>query len=1124
MKKFLLIALFFVLIFAAKSVSASPAHAGSFIMGKLVNNGSIPVNVWIQFMDKNGQFEPTRNFPVTAGATVWADSDYDPSGDAQPFSIRWGTDCTDPFVDASLSSRVDGMSGDRVYSFADQDVTCTTPNATPYISNTACANFGWTLNGVGYGGPNISSFEVYMSTNSSQVGPGDPTIGPYGTKPSSGRFYDFGALGSGTYYVRVRAVSPQGVGSWSSVNQFTCASAGLAPVAASGLNASRSCNGTGAITANIVNVAFTWTKSTPTPSDAQWIDYSVFNNNFANNFKNARVDSASSYNGTGFAQGITYYWRINNLYGTNWYPSATGSFVTPTCPPGGGGGGGSSPPPATPPPPLPGSSTITGVADCSLGGVMLKWTVTGLPIPQGFNLTTGITYTSPGLSGFTVQPAMQYYYPATGYWNQAVIPFGTNTAGTKITGPVGYATLNVDRTSSNNFGQSYTYYAFNYYSVENPPGSGHYDLGTTMSSGITITNPAACAPAVVYTITASGNSDCIDGTNAKVHLTWTTNTDNTGYTIYKDGVAQSPTVAGAGRSWDSGPEIAGQTHSWVVTGTGGVAGTRSSTAVSVTTAACEPPPADPTQLTIRLTCNGSNPEVLFTFTDRSTNEDGFWLDVNTKAWTGPTAPSPWGVKTITRTPAEKTAVLGRVSYLWSASTPLDSGTPLTPAKGTQYYWRVKAFNASRQSNHAYPASGAIAPGSPFTTLSCTPNYDMAIRDVNWPSKRTFDLGERVSFDIVVENRTTTGGNVPPTQLYLYPDSPSVPVCANNLDGSLNVSASSPATTIPKDSASPPVDQSYPVSPASSPIGPGGTQTITVSFKVANSESSHQMVLYVVPTCDFMPSLGQDPNFSNNESVHWTYFVAIKGFFETQGGDVGAAVGQSISVGFDSSTIPVASGGSKYQGDYVIAAGNVDSSSNVHSRKGWMLNNYDKRQVSSSGIYDFLANKFEPPADIGCNFSGTEPIRRCSGNLTFNTATAPTGNTVYFVERDLEIKQNLILGAADSIVFIVKGDITVDTSVNRIDGIYVSRHSFIDHDTADPALVAVADALTVNGAVYVDSLPDGLGNVGKIDFKRYFSGPYNSTNASVKIVYDPKYLISMRDIIGVKSIIWKEVAP
>jgi hypothetical protein len=131
-------------------------------------------------------------------------------------------------------------------------------------------------------------------------------------------------------------------------------------------------------------------------------------------------------------------------------------------------------------------------------------------------------------------------------------------------------------------------------------------------------------------------------------------------------------------------------------------------------------PANPSGLSVTSACSGANPQVTFTFLDNSTNEDSFFLDVNSLAWTGDAAPSPWGVKTINRTAGQKTS-FGTVNYIWSSTTPLDSGTPLTPGNGVTYYWRVSAHSVTRgDSAHVYPPSTTVVPGTSFTSNACVP--------------------------------------------------------------------------------------------------------------------------------------------------------------------------------------------------------------------------------------------------------------------------------------------------------------------------------------------------------------------------------------------------------------------
>lgn len=143
----------------------------------------------------------------------------------------------------------------------------------------------------------------------------------------------------------------------------------------------------------------------------------------------------------------------------------------------------------------------------------------------------------------------------------------------------------------------------------------------------------------------------------------------------------------------------------------------------------------PSALTAASTCNGSMPVITFKWQDDSNFESGFWLDVSSDAFNGPSntsaSPSVWGVKGIYRGPAETTATGLPVQFAWDSeasgltagpldsgdSDPRTSGRQITPQAGLTYYWRVKAFNFTQGSNHVYPGT-ASPPGQSVTAVSC----------------------------------------------------------------------------------------------------------------------------------------------------------------------------------------------------------------------------------------------------------------------------------------------------------------------------------------------------------------------------------------------------------------------
>jgi hypothetical protein len=129
------------------------------------------------------------------------------------------------------------------------------------------------------------------------------------------------------------------------------------------------------------------------------------------------------------------------------------------------------------------------------------------------------------------------------------------------------------------------------------------------------------------------------------------------------------------------------------------------------------------------------PVITFKWQDNSNFESGFWLDISKDPFNGPsntsTSPSVWGVKGVYRNSVDMTAMAIPVQFAWDneapslTAGPLESGdsdsktagSQLTPQGGATYYWRVKAFNFTQGSNHAYPGA-ANPPGKPIVAASC----------------------------------------------------------------------------------------------------------------------------------------------------------------------------------------------------------------------------------------------------------------------------------------------------------------------------------------------------------------------------------------------------------------------
>ncbi len=540
--------------------------------------------------------------------------------------------------------------------------------------------------------------------------------------------------------------------------------------------------------------------------------------------------------------------------------------------------------------------------------------------------------------------------------------------------------------------------------------------------------------------------------------------------------------------------------------------------VNLTVNVTEAVPANPSNLSVSTSCNNGSAEVQFTFTDNSTNEDLFWLDVNGAQWSGASSPIPWGYKNIGRTVGEIGGV-GPVTFLWTGTQTMDAGdvdpvaagSQLTPAENKTYWWRAKAGNGTvGDSAHVYPLNTTTLPGGSFTTPDCpdTP-YDLSASIIpnSWRNNvgvmtQTFEPGSNATLKVEVKNNSAAAS--PATKLYFY---------YNSLGPDCPPGASTP----PKDGAN--IDQSYNVAS----IGPGGVVEVNVTFAVGSAETTATAYAFVVPSCSFLPSPGVDPTFGNNRSGGFSYTVSTDKFFETRGGDVGAA--GTVQVGFDSSTIT--SPGPQYQSDYIIAAQNVDS--RVSSKNNQILNSYVKPQVPGGGVYDYLYARIKAANhDENCGMGiGSGLVKICDAAERVFSTTGPTpdalpsGDFVMVVLGNLRIADNVILPNAQSTAtFIVAGNITVELDVTRMDGVYIAKKGFADSEILN-AGIGPTDALTVNGALYVDCEEGGI-----VSLQRYFAPPWTINNIYPSNVFkfEPKYLMKLQSLIGVSPIVWREVVP
>ena len=436
--------------------------------------------------------------------------------------------------------------------------------------------------------------------------------------------------------------------------------------------------------------------------------------------------------------------------------------------------------------------------------------------------------------------------------------------------------------------------------------------------------------------------------------------------------------------------------------------------------------------------------------------------------------------------------------------------PLILNPGTTYYWRIYY---GVPGNWVYPPSSSLPPGTPFSVPNCVaPQFDLSASFVpgSW-NKQLFAANEVATAKVRVASTNLSNINSPSTTLGIWPGQAGEPAFPN----------------CPGSSSSPPAGQSYSVAV----LTPNSSQDIDISFNVGSTLGTYTADAYVIPDCS-----QADVDWTNNSStaplnISFAYRVDVAAWFETKDGDVGSSGEINASLAPPGPpTVP----SQKYNSTYLLAS--VEGQTNVLGENGWVIKNYKDPTTNvphrlipaGTTVYGYLAGKFRQKAiDEGykpggdpCTISagslpGSKVFGYCSGNAVFNAGNAPQGNQVWFIDGDLTISKDLVLAGGDAIIFIVAGNITINTDVTQADGIYIAGETFSD------GTGSVDETLVINGAVYAKqvslgrALSNQAGCVPACD---------NTKTPAEIINFVPKYLVLLSELLGSQQLSWREVAP
>lgn len=322
-------------------------------------------------------------------------------------------------------------------------------------------------------------------------------------------------------------------------------------------------------------------------------------------------------------------------------------------------------------------------------------------------------------------------------------------------------------------------------------------------------------------------------------------------------------------------------------------------------------------------------------------------------------------------------------------------------------------------------------------------------------------------------------------------------------------------------------QTPPISTTWGAIAPGTYADIPVPFLVGIEPGTKVSWAEIIPFCGFAES--GSVNHWDDNFVARTYLVNANTWFETTGGDVGSETAVSIA-----NTNPPRNS-SQY-----LAAGlslqNLDARWAMKNYKDEQMVNCAQNNLATGCVYNYFDyfQKFRQTAielsqtpgqtdRANCDLPNANKTGffYCAGPLNYNGGiSGPKGNQIWFVDGNFTVQSNLIIDPGDTFVFVVQGEVIVNTGVTRADGMYVTGSTFYDYTKG--STYAAAGPLTVAGAVYAKN----------VDLKRYLSAAAgcslncdNAQNAALIINYPAaRYIYQLRDYLGSPVIFWNEVAP
>jgi hypothetical protein len=179
--------------------------------------------------------------------------------------------------------------------------------------------------------------------------------------------------------------------------------------------------------------------------------------------------------------------------------------------------------------------------------------------------------------------------------------------------------------------------------------------------------------------------------------------------------------------------------------------------------------------------------------------------------------------------------------------------------------------------------------------------------------------------------------------------------------------------------------------------------------------------------------------------------------------------------------------------------------------GWNVRNYDNPMAHTySSLWDSTKSKTEitdgdlVAADGIYNIEGNFTIDNQSTPSNYNSATF---DQIVFINGNLLIDNDITVSNSSTALFIVNGDVTIAKKANNIGiGIFAEGDIFTSYDLGQGES---SQTLDMNGVYYAN----------KFVLQRTLQGANNNDVPSENFVYEPKYLIGLKDFFEGGSVKW-----